>query len=1753
MSSRRSRSPISPRDARETPRSSILSLGGRKPSNWATVQQFFNTKEKIEDYKRGGKMQKKIETFFKEDKDSSKRFKALWTFLEGTSVREQQQFFSENAFAIYFVVRENIAILEMSVKNRLLKDKEASDETRKEIVDCLTVLSKMMQYVPDLIRQRWQEVSMSQILRKCTAAGNTADVRSEGLNILLTWLLTFEELKTPTLVINLFENMFDLNQFVPKEKANIIELRERRSSGVVEAPIVPLPKDTDLDTQQVTVDQLSLLLNYMGSSIEIFKRLWHLLKVKYLVDLYPEPCRENGLLASDSTNGFPLCPMRIELVMLEYVIKWLRGDSEVHAEIRSYLSQCPIDIMLVTEILRQGFYLPFDEADSIIMTVDLYGWMLENDDSFMFLKDEALFGDAPPYFVYGYQNYVRLFIDHASRIFFTDVTDHDTALATRVFLRVFSFYQTLSQSSKNSAEKITEYLLQTIMSITEQMLQGAERMTRQSKDIEATESYRADEFYLSVGKYVTRNLLSMWIRANVTTPLSRELWAGLLQLLSGMADRSSVIENWRACMLELTYMLGDIVYEVKLDKLPLNLSRSKSRRFRDEQTANINLNEPKNVKEDSKGLSNANMTMPILNMAVELHPQIVEVLEGEDLMRHYEETTNFQDSELEPEQIVYLWKNMLSIVGDMNEIKSPQIYAMAMDALEALWTNLYIIRANMGIGADGKAISMEHRKTPPLFYMSSWVFEACERDIAYLDGKYTAYRMLCRMMIRRLDHDVPSHYWSNFYRLLHQAFTSEDEKVLSIVFRHCQSIFSLLPPGFSVIVIDFLQAAEKVLSSDSRTFGLSVRKDALGILLTLITQHRTYEGRELVILDRMSGFGKMEASYVPYVVLRSRLWTILKKAVTEEPFEETRYMGFSGLTTLVFEEMSYNPTTQMVVDALNIFLGLLSFPDRNVASLAVSSIDLMRERKSNIIRVCPDIESRVIEGILQAIRPLASKAIGDGSNSPSRSIVVQLFACLLPWFMEARKDILQESDVAHLTFSTILSLLTMTTGQRASQLFDSDNRIDGGMGSSNLSPSPQPRRQRALTTDLEHVPSSTEGPGSAKLSRRGEMAMQSTSDADIASKAGNGDASSAMNAVQAAARNMLFTLVNHFGAFPDIAGITRLTSAISENDDATKETELSSAIFQCPGVQFFAYGDHLLLTLIEIPSTPRHPGLCRVIVRDVRGKYTWDLQLENEDIALPTSNPLDVNGGPYGMMGDTVEKGENGVVPYPGVVRDYQMKSGLSTSSGGPDDVNCPLLTDESGPGALGIKPGADVLDSARPIEDDLKDGLSQRASSQGGSRTLAPNCLNDSQTSASASTMIRGIGSQGLALGSMGQLAHSRRADYRSVHSLTSPRGDESDDIDGDNLAPQVDPSVLVLPRLDVRVPTADVLDELLQYIGNSAPENLPTDSRPLNCIAPAPESVVAIEDALCETIEDYALKSAYDQMIHAHKVINRLEPPPVCPIFDNFHYCRLFISHMGLLDWKNRQHFQLLKKNDNLIRRIKQLDKVSSRDYHKIGIVYVGRGQEDEASILGNTQGSVAYETFVSSLGWEIDLASHTGFMGGLSASGLNGKTTPYYATATMEVIFHVSTRMPQVDDDPKHFRKKKHIGNDRVTIIWNEHTRAYRPEVLKSRFNDVIFIITPLKNGTFLVEIERKPEVPVFGVLEHGTVVTMRCLGPLIRATAINANRAVMSLELGYQSYSEQRETYLKEILTNHKMHSSAEFFMGATLVPSIAVAN
>ncbi|XP_036606908.1 ral GTPase-activating protein subunit alpha-1 isoform X6 [Trichosurus vulpecula] len=358
-------------------------------------------------------------------------------------------------------------------------------------------------------------------------------------------------------------------------------------------------------------------------------------------------------------------------------------------------------------------------------------------------------------------------------------------------------------------------------------------------------------------------------------------------------------------------------------------------------------------------------------------------------------------------------------------------------------------------------------------------------------------------------------------------------------------------------------------------------------------------------------------------------------------------------------------------------------------------------------------------------------------------------------------------------------------------------------------------------------------------------------------------------------------------------------------------------------------------------------------------------------------------------------------------------------------------------------------------------------------------------------------------------------------------------------------------VPTWDTIRDEEDVLDELLQYLGVTSPECLQRTGVSLNIPAPQP---VCISEKQENDVINAILKQYTEEREFVEKYFNDLnmkaveqdEPTPQKPQ-SAFYYCRLLLSILGMNSWDKRRSFHLLKKNEKLLRELRNLDSRQCRETHKIAVFYVAEGQEDKHSILTNTGGSQAYEDFVAGLGWEVNLTNHCGFMGGLQKNKSTGLTTPYFATSTVEVMFHVSTRMPS-DSDDSLTKKLRHLGNDEVHIVWSEHTRDYRRGIIPTEFGDVLIVIYPMKNHMFSIQIMKKPEVPFFGPLFDGAIVNGKILPIMVRATAINASRALKSLIPLYQNFYEERARYLQSIVQHHLEPTTFEDFAAQVFSPA-----
>ncbi|NWU96858.1 TSC2 protein, partial [Upupa epops] len=203
------------------------------------------------------------------------------------------------------------------------------------------------------------------------------------------------------------------------------------------------------------------------------------------------------------------------------------------------------------------------------------------------------------------------------------------------------------------------------------------------------------------------------------------------------------------------------------------------------------------------------------------------------------------------------------------------------------------------------------------------------------------------------------------------------------------------------------------------------------------------------------------------------------------------------------------------------------------------------------------------------------------------------------------------------------------------------------------------------------------------------------------------------------------------------------------------------------------------------------------------------------------------------------------------------------------------------------------------------------------------------------------------------------------------------------------------------------------------------------------------------------------------------------------------------------------LLLPNETFERSVQLLDQIPSYDTHKIAVLYVGEGQSDnEIAILSNEHGSYRYTEFLTGLGKLIELKDCQPdkiYLGGLDVCGEDGQFTYCWHDDIMQAIFHIATLMPTKDLDKYRCDKKRHLGNDFVSIVYNDSGEDFRLGTIKGQFNFVHVIITPLDYDCNLVTLQCRKDMEGLVDTSVAKIISDKNLPFVARQMALHANMA------------------------------------------------
>ncbi|KYM81590.1 Tuberin [Atta colombica] len=237
------------------------------------------------------------------------------------------------------------------------------------------------------------------------------------------------------------------------------------------------------------------------------------------------------------------------------------------------------------------------------------------------------------------------------------------------------------------------------------------------------------------------------------------------------------------------------------------------------------------------------------------------------------------------------------------------------------------------------------------------------------------------------------------------------------------------------------------------------------------------------------------------------------------------------------------------------------------------------------------------------------------------------------------------------------------------------------------------------------------------------------------------------------------------------------------------------------------------------------------------------------------------------------------------------------------------------------------------------------------------------------------------------------------------------------------------------------------------------------------------------------------------------RVKEPPRTGINPSFVFLQLYhAAHFGTTTEKPL----LVPQTTAIQRAVTNLDRIQPYETHKIGVLYVGLSQaSNEIEILANQHGSLRYTEFLKRLGTLVRLkdVDENIFLGGLDRNGENGEFAYIWQDDVTQVAFHVATLMPTKASDPKCTSKKTHIGNNYVTLVYNESDEPYNIQTVKGQFNYACVVIQPLDHGTNQVTVQAREELAEHIGHSEPKIISDQNLAILSRQLALHANLASM----------------------------------------------
>ena len=214
-------------------------------------------------------------------------------------------------------------------------------------------------------------------------------------------------------------------------------------------------------------------------------------------------------------------------------------------------------------------------------------------------------------------------------------------------------------------------------------------------------------------------------------------------------------------------------------------------------------------------------------------------------------------------------------------------------------------------------------------------------------------------------------------------------------------------------------------------------------------------------------------------------------------------------------------------------------------------------------------------------------------------------------------------------------------------------------------------------------------------------------------------------------------------------------------------------------------------------------------------------------------------------------------------------------------------------------------------------------------------------------------------------------------------------------------------------------------------------------------------------------------------------------------------------------------------------KLDQQALSSHYKVGVLYCKANQSTEEEMYNNEEGGAAFEEFLDVIGQRVRLRGFDKYKAGLdNKMDSTGTHSVYAQYQGCEIMFHVSTLLPFTPNNRQQLLRKRHIGNDIVTVVFQEPGAVpFTPRHIRSQFQHVFVVVrcvNPCTDRTqYQVAVTRSKEVPVFGppLPKGATFHKCKSFVDLLLAKIINAEHAAHRSHKFATMATRTRQEYLK----------------------------